>query len=231
MSKYNIQTPIVLVSPVELAFSSLKLRAGNGSDISITPNPTTTSGSFFILPDVPGVAGQMLTTVTETTRAWTTPPTTFKAWVFSAYLSDSDDYDGLSDIWTGRRITRVRSYPNGDTDVEEGASPASDNQLLFQDGTYHIKMYTQFVGGVAGRARLRNLTDDTTELLSTSYRRENSAPGSITVAAGVVEIVGGPKVLEGQYRLNSAFVAGATGYQSFIGIQTMQNYIEIIKLV
>ena len=107
--------------------------------------------------------------------------------------------------------------------MQLAVAPAGTNQFLIQDGFYRVEAVAPALRVQEHQARLRNITDGTTEATGTSSN-SNAAVTSFSFISGTWQVSGGPKVYEIQHQGTQT---RADGFGTASGFGEMEVYTRV----
>jgi hypothetical protein len=226
-SAYPLESPIEVtgngVTPGQVNFSD------GANSVEVKAPPTLTGTVNFTLPDSDGAANQVLKwPASGSTTIWADKAgpgggNTDIWFIGDQKASGTDGGAFISGAWRTRVLNTLAKPSGTGTEVQLAVAPAGTNQILIQDGFYRIEAVAPALRVQEHQARLRNITDVTTEAVGTSSN-SNAAVTSFSFISGVWTVSGGPKVYEIQQQGNQT---RADGFGTAAGFGEPEVYTRV----
>lgn len=177
-------------------------------------------------------SGQVLTATSATTATWQTPVVgaNTNTWVISDVKAAGTNGGTFTQgAWRIRDLNTLSKPSGAGTEVQLAVAPASANQLRIEDGTYWVYGEVPGDGVDEHKARLRNITDGTTEINGTSIdtRTNRTCPSTLM---GYLVVSSGPKVYEIQHQCVDTRVNVGFGVAAGFGTVEVYTRINFVKI-
>lgn len=181
-----------------------------GDTLSLRPNGTfDASDGFVVFEYLPDLSVVGLLNATKV-----------------AYLKDVKSANTAGGTATsGSFATRTLNTVEGDTDIVS----LSSNQFMLQPGKYKIKASVPGYGVGRHKAKLRNITDSTDQIIGSSGHENTTNTNSYSFVEGVV-IITSAKTFEIQHRVAVTNADDGFGLESNFGVNEVYTIVEIHKL-